>query len=245
MPILKFQFLIMKKISILIIGLLTFINCKSKDFEASQKQATATEEFNTCLRSKKLPVFPKQDTYIEGELNGQYFSLSDHPNANVYCTLGRFRRDGYQKEEYSRINEATGNAFYVYPITDSIEYNYDFQIQFQGFTGDSLSYEKYFEQFQKGKTFEFRKASIGWEGGLKPRVVEIFSTFYGCNNIGDIGSRLVDQTESYFRVANVKEIKDGQGNVIEREVTIEFDVQLGKGDIPIGRIKNGKMVFWY
>jgi hypothetical protein len=234
----------MKNILMIIIVLLLFITCKNKDDELLQKQATATEEFNTCLKSKKLPIFPKQDTYIEGELNGQYFSLSNHKEANVYCSLGSFRNSGY-KQEYTRKNEGTGNAFYVYPIGDSSDYKYFMQFEFPSFNGDTIAYEKYFEQFQKGKSFKFLKEGGGFESLFIPDMVYMYMTFEGCNNIGYIGTKQIDQTGSYFRVVNVKEVKDGQGNVIDREVTIEFDVQLGRNDIPVGRIKNGKMVFWY
>jgi hypothetical protein len=234
----------MKKILLVTISSLIFLTCKKNELEFSQRKIKATEDFNTCLKSKKLPVLPKQDTYIEGELNGQYFSISNHKEANVSCSLGSFRRDGY-KQEYARTTEATATGFFVYPIGESMEYKYNIQIEFQGLQGDSLAYEKYFEQFQQGKTFKFIKEWNKFEHALIPGTVTMYLTFDDCNNIGYLGTRSIDQTSSYFRVSNVKEIKDGQGNVVDREVTIEFDAQFGKEDLPVAHIKNGKLVFWY
>jgi hypothetical protein len=234
----------MEKILLVTISSLLFLTCKNDELEFLQKKTIATEDFNTCLKSKSLPVLPKQDTYIEGELNGKYFSLSNHKQANVSCSLGSFRGNGY-KEEYIRKSEATGNGFYVYPIGDSIEYQYYIQIEFPALQGDSLAYEKYFDQFQKGKTFNFLKGWKGFEESLIPSNIWMFLTFDGCNNIGYLDTRSIEQTGSYFRVSNVKEIKDAQGKVVDRQVTIEFDAQFGKEDLPVARIKNGKLVFWY
>jgi hypothetical protein len=235
----------MKKKIVFILFAFLFLQCRrNKETERLLQVTTDTQSFNTCLKSKKMPVFPKQDTYVEGEINGNYFVLSNHKEANVSCSLGSFRGNGY-KPEYKTSLGAIGHGFYVYPIRDSTEYQYFLTVDLPAFMGDSTAYEKYFEQFQKGKVFNFVEFPKVFEDAFKPETVRMFFTFDGCENIGLISSELVDQTGSYFRVSNVKEIKDGQGKVVDREVTIEFDVQLGKGDIPVGRIKNGKLVFWY
>ena len=121
-------------------------------------------------------------------------------------------------------------------------------VNFQSFQGDSLAYLNYFEQFKKGKTFQFIN-SPEIKNVVKPESVEIVFHVFQCSQSFSIPNRVssasdIDQTGSYFRVVDVKEYKSG-GQVYKRDVTMEFDVKLGIRGTSLSRIKNGRLFFSY
>jgi hypothetical protein len=236
----------MKKITFVLCLVATLISCK-KHVETPERTATAL--LMACVNDKELPNMPKGSTYIEGELNDKYFSISNNPHFNVHCSLQNFLGAGYQKT-YTNLSEATGNGFIVSPVDTMSTLNYLLQVSFPTFQGDSIAYLNYFSQFQKGKEFRFRKETGLIKDGLVPETVEIIFHVFQCSQTFSIPNRLssasdIDQTGSYFRVADVKEYKTVNGQVYKRDVTMEFDVKLGNQGTSLSRIKNGRLFFSY
>jgi hypothetical protein len=147
----------MKKIISLIFSTICLlsIGCKKNiDSPISEKEATI-QAITACLNSKTLPDIPKKDIYIEGEMDGKYFSISKNAHTSVRNTLANFLGAGYQKQ-YADTTEWQGNGFAAFPIpsfTDTAEYNYYIQANYQSFQGDSLAYARYFNQFEKGSCY--------------------------------------------------------------------------------------------
>ncbi len=230
--------------------LLTMGSCK-KDQKLVEEQAKSQylQALSDCADAKVLPNLPKQDIYIEGEIDGKYFSISKNEKLGIRNTLRNFLALGYQKE-FAKKTEWQGNGFAVYPIdtTHQKEYDYYIQIGYQGFQGDSLAYLKYFDQFQKGKTFTYRKEATISELS-EPQTVDFLIGLVGCSGDVSRGNSLtsngIDQTNSYFRVADVKNYISPSGQIYKRDVTIEFDVTLGSSYTPLKRIKNGRLFFSY
>lgn len=245
----------MKKIIILVflpVCLLYLGCCKNIDPPIDEKEATI-QAIDACMKAKTLPVVPKQDIYIEGELDGKYFSISKNAHTTVRSTLGNFLRAGYQKE-YAYKTEWQGNGFAAYPIfnkdsADIAEYHYYLQVNFSSFQGDSLEYTKYFDQFQKGSSFAIRK-TFNLAERVIPQTVSFEILLFQCENSLAEGSMLasegINQTNSYFRIVDVKN-QSSSGIITQRDVTIEFDVTLGAAGAgrALRRIKNGRLFFSY
>jgi hypothetical protein len=243
----------MKKIIILFfLPLCLFYASCCKDIipPINEKEATI-QALTACLNGKNLPNIPKQDIYMEGEMDGKYFSISKNNYTSVRNTLGNFLGAGYQKQ-YADTTEWQGNGFSAYPIpnkdsTDIAEYHYYIQANYQSFRGDSLAYIRYFDQFEKGNSFTFRK-TLGIKEAVIPKTISFEIFMFQCQDNRAEGVALisegVDQTNSYFRIAEVKNYASS-GIITKRDVTIEFDVTLGYQGTPVKRIKNGRLFFSY
>lgn len=227
------------------------LSCKKKDIESSEQIQNA-QALEACFKSKEFPNIPKNDLYIEGEIDGKYFSFSQNENFGVRSTLKNFLALGYNPN-YAKTTEWQGNGIAVYPIfTDTAktkeQFNYYIEIGFQAFQGDSLAYLQFFNQFAKGKNFIFRNA-YGVKEASTPQIVDISMPIFGCldpiNGGNTFNSIDVDQTGSYFRVSDVRNYQSASGEVYKRDVTIEFDVKLGGGALKTKRIKNGRLFFSY
>jgi hypothetical protein len=244
----------MKKLIILVFTsvCLLFMGCR-KDIASSISEKEATiQALTACLNSKNLPTIPKQDIYMEGEMDGKYFSISKNARTTVRSTLANFLAAGYQKQ-YADTTEWQGNGFSAYPIpnkdsADIAEYHYYIQANYSTFRGDSMAYVRYFNQFQKGNNFTFRKTIGDVKEQVTPNTVSFEIFMFQCQNNRAEGLALisegVDQTNSYFRIADVKNYTSG-GQIYKRDVTIEFDVTLGYKGTPVKRIKNGRLFFSY
>jgi hypothetical protein len=218
-----------------------FFSCRKKNIETPEQ--TAFANLLACVNSKDYPVMPKTDIYMEGEMDGKYFSISNSGHLGVRNTLRSFFALGY-RTEYANTKEFQGNGFAVYSLDTLGKYLYDIQFGFQNFQGDSSAYIQYFDQFQKGKNFHFRKEQTIKEI-TEPYSIDATFSVYGCDKpiANALTSYNVDQTNSYFRIADVKEYKSANGVVFKRDVTIEFDVNFGPNNIK--RIKNGRLFFSY
>jgi hypothetical protein len=245
----------MKKIIILIFlsVCLLSIGCR-KHIEPpalSEKEAYI-QAMNACMSGKFFPNIPKGNVYMEGEMDGKYFSISKNAYTTVRSTLGNFLAAGYRKE-YAYKTEWQGNGVEAYPIppnkdsADIAEHHYYIQANYPSFQGDSLEYTRYFDQFQKGNNFTFRKTA-GLAEMVIPQTVSFNILLFQCENSlaegGHLISEGVDQTNSYFRIADVKNYTSG-GQIYKRDVTIEFDVTLGVKGTAVKRIKNGRLFFSY
>ena len=211
-------------------------------------QQTETELLMACVNDKELPNTAKGATWIEGELDGKYFSFSKSPEFQTKCTLGNFLALGYQNE-YAKPSEWYGNGLTVFSPDTSARFRYYFEVNFQHFQGDSIAYLNYFRQFEKGKVFQIIN-SPGLKNTVKPEIVEIVVSVFQCAQSFKIENSIssaseIDQTGSYFRISDVKEYKSTSGQVYKRDVTMEFDVKLGNKGVTLSRIKNGRLFFSY
>jgi hypothetical protein len=241
----------MKNIVFVSIIIVLLVSCKKKNIESSEQIQNA-QALEACFKGKELPVIPKKDLYIEGEIDGKYFSFSPNENFGIRNTLKNFHAMGYNPQ-YANKTEWQGNGFAVYPIyTDSVkskdQFNYYIEIGYQAFQGDSLAYLQFFNQFENGKNFTFRNA-YGVKEATKPQIVDMSMPLFGCSDPVNGGNTFnsidVDQIGSYFRVADVKNYQSASGEIYKRDVTIEFDVKLGGGALTTKRIKNGRIFFSY
>jgi hypothetical protein len=228
-----------------------FSSCK-KDIPTDDP-AQHLAALKACLNDKEFAVVPKQGMYIEGEIDGKYFSISKTDKQYLRNTLTNFLILGYQPS-YANTQEAYGNGIAIYPIDTTAKpsdskFNYYFQVIFPSFQGDSIAYINYFNQFQNGKNFSFRKDFDNKADVLALETIG-FSILMtgGCNQDATKASSLhssgIDQTNSYFRIADVKEYSTNN-RVYKREITIEFDVMLGSQNTALTRIKNGRIFFSY
>jgi hypothetical protein len=239
----------MKKLAFILYAI-TLASC-CKNIETPEQTATAL--LMACVNNKELPNIAKGDTWIEGEFNGKYFSMSNNPNFQTKCTLGNFLQLGYRKE-YASATEWFGNGLTAFSPDTSAKFNYLFQVNFPIFQGDSIAYLNYFSQFQKGKEFQFI-SSPEIKNAIKPETIEVLMYVFQCAQTFSIQNGLrsssdIDQTGSYFRITDVKEYKSASGQVYKRDVTMEFDVKLGNAKlgekgISLARIKNGRLFFSY
>ncbi len=241
----------MKNLIFIIVAIITLlISCK-KDPKITELDETTRwlNALGMCVKEKNLPNVPKQDTYVEGEIDGDYFSISKTEHLGVQNTLRNFLASGYQKE-YANKTTWQGNGVAIYPIDTFIvdKFNYFLEVNFQSFQGDSLAYFDYFNQFQKGKTFRFKK---NWDisESSAPETVEFNMTLFGCSQDVTKGNVLtskgVEQTNSYFRIVDIKNYISPSGQIFKRDVTIEFDVTIGSNFTAVKRIKNGRLFFSY
>jgi hypothetical protein len=241
----------MKNIIFVSLIMVFLLGCKKKNIESSEQIQNA-QALEACFKGKEFPTIPKKDLYIEGEIDGKYFSFSRNENFGVRSTLKNFLALGYNPA-YAKTTEWQGNGFAVYPIyPDTVknkdQFYYYIEVGYQAFQGDSLAYLQFFNQFEKGKNFRYRNAT-GVEEATKPQIVDIRLALFGCSDPINGGNTLtsidVEQTGSYFRVADVKNYQSASGEIYKRDVTIEFDVKLGGGEVTPKRIKNGRIFFSY
>jgi hypothetical protein len=240
----------MKKIVIFLIFISNMINCKKKDIETPEQ--INANRFEACFKDKELPVLPKKDMYIEGEIDGRFFSISENADLSLECSVNSFYQLGY-KAGYANPREWQGNGFDVFTFGEKPQFSYGLSIGFPAFQGDSIAYLKYFEQFQKGKTFTFlnfiNKDPTPTDFTKLGTISFSFTIFGGCSEAFAqnvmTSSSVEDQTGSYCKVADVKEYKLANGQIFRRDVTIEFDVKIGGRSVPLKRIKNGRFVFSY
>lgn len=240
----------MKNLVVILLATSTFWSCK-KHIETPESEAlTTSKAVKACFIAKDLPNLSKNDIWIEGEIDGKAFSISPNKNMSVRNTLANFLGAGYKKD-YARTYEWQGNGLTVYPIVDSVDtkalYDFYINVNYPTFQGDSLAYLQYFNQFQKGKTFKFRKGETplaqAESGTVEINVLVGIGCTPSATNGKGISSSAADQTDSYFRVADVKEYKSVNGQIYRRDVTMEFDVKIGYGEVL--RIKNGRLFFSY
>jgi hypothetical protein len=240
----------MKKIIILLVFTSSLFSCKKKDVETSEQ--TNANRFEACFKDKELPVLPKKDMYIEGEIDGKSFSISESADLSIECSISSFYELGYNTK-FASTREWQGNGFGVFTWGDKPEFSYALNVGFPSFQGDSIAYLKYFEQFQKGKTFNFlnyvNKDPTPFDFTRLGYISFSFTIFSGCS--GNISPNVMtshqveDQAGSYCRIADVKEYKSANGKIFRRDVTMEFDVKIGGKAAPLKRIKNGRLVFSY
>jgi hypothetical protein len=228
---------------------LLFMACKKKNIETPEQ--TKIEAITACMNGKILPNLPKQDIYIEGEIDGKHFGISRNTHTSVRSTLKNFLANGYQKQ-YAYTTEWQGNGFAAFPIdtVDIAEYHYYIEVNYSSFRGDSLAYMRYFDQFQKGNSFTFRKNAFDMTEAVIPKTVDFAIRLFQCeSDLAEAGSLTSetagDQTNSYFRIADVKNYVSASGEIYKRDVTIEFDVSLGTFGKTVKRIKNGRIFFSY
>ena len=235
----------MKKVIFLMFSVMLLFGCRK---HIDTPQQTETDILMACVNDKVWPNTVKGDTWIEGELDGKYFSFSKSPQVQTKCTLGNFLALGYLNE-YARTSEWVGNGLTVFSPDTSARFSYLFQVNFQHFQGDSIAYINYFRQFEKGKVFQLVNiAEI--KNTVKPETVEIVMSVFKCAQSFKIENSIssaseIDQTGSYFRISDVKEYKSASGQVYKRDVTMEFDVKLGNKGVTLSRIKNGRLFFSY
>jgi hypothetical protein len=241
----------MKKVIVLFVTIIFFFlteGCKKKNIETPEQ--TKIQAITACMNGKTLPDLPRQDTYIEGEIDGKHFGISKNAHTTVRSTLKNFLAAGYQKQ-YAYNTEWQGNGFAAFPIdtVDIAEYHYYIEVNFSSFRGDSLEYMRYFDQFQKGNNFTFRKKLGDMAEAVIPKTVSFEVTLFQCDNDlvsgGSLNTESADQTNSYFRIADVKNYVSPSGEIYKRDVTIEFDVSLGTFGKTVKRIKNGRIFFSY
>jgi hypothetical protein len=238
---------LMKKIIIILLCISNLLCCKK---DIGNLEPTIGDKILACVNAKELPNITKGDIWIEGEMNGKYFSMSKSANLWIQNPLQSFLAGGYKKD-YADIRIATTPAFIVFqnPSDTTVsKFHYYLDINFPYFQGDSIAYLNYFSQFQKGKEFKYRKNSGSIQEGLVPETVEITIDVFECD--ANTSNRLtssqgVDETGSYFRITEVKEYKSANGQVYRRDVTMEFDVKLGLKETTLVRIKNGRLFFSY
>ncbi len=240
----------MKNIILFLLLLFSFLDCRKKNIETTEQ--TNAQIFETCLKSKEFPNLPKGNIYLEGEIDNKYFCISENTDFGVSCSLQTFYQGGY-KAKYADARNWEGNGFDVTNFSSKSQYQYTFLIGLPSFQGDSLAYIRYFDQFQKGKTFRFLKVddkttiSAYAETGIVTFSLGIVS---GCAEDLTLGNSMTssnvgDQTGSYFRVSDVKEYKSANGQIFKRDVSIEYDVKIGGTSVPLKRIKNGHLFFSY
>jgi hypothetical protein len=245
----------MKNIILLALFFATFFSCK----KVETPEEAQSHIFEECFNDKKFPNLPKDIAFIEGELEGIPFSISKTDKTNIFNSVSSFFSQGY-KPAYLNQTEWQGSGISYVSYNADFEREYELNVSFQAFKGNVIAYSKYFEQFQKGKTFEFipfnDKTIL--QDISKTGVVSFTLSIQGCandvvDNSGIIKSasfsniitsqNFKDQSSSYCRVADVKEYKDANGKIYKRDVTIEFDVKLGGANFPTKRIKNGRILF--
>ena len=217
------------------------------------QQLKSAEALDACFKGKDLPNISKKEIYVEGEIDGKYFSISKNENFDVRSSLKNFFALGYNSA-YSTTTDWQGNGFSVYPVvsdsTTKDQNNFYLDIGFSAFQGDSLAYIQYFEQFQKGKSFKFRNNDYNVKSATELQAVDITIAVFGCSSSAPItkgngySSMESEQNGSYFRVADVKNYLSTSGQIYKRDVTIEFDIKLA-GGVTTKRIKNGRLFFSY
>jgi hypothetical protein len=246
----------MKNIILLALFIATLCSCEKTPETPEEAQYRIFEE---CFNDKKFPNLPKDTAFIEGELEGIPFSISKTAKTNIFNNVSAFFSEGY-KPNYLKQNEWHGVPISYVSYDSTFEREYELNVLFQSFQGNAIAYSKYFEQFQKGKTFEFipynDKTAI--QDNSKTGVVSFDLFIRGCandgiNKNGIIGfstfsniitsQNLQDQSGSFCRVADLKEYKNADGKIFKRDVTIEFDVKLGGTNLPTKHIKNGRILF--
>jgi hypothetical protein len=245
----------MKNIILLALLFVTLFSCKKVETPEDAQYRI----FEECFISKKFPYMPKDTAYIEGELEGVPFLIAKTKKTNIFNGVASFFSKGY-KPTYLNQNEWQGNEISYVSYDTNFEREYEFNVDFQSFQGNVIAYSKYFDQFQKGKTFEFipYNDKTIFQDISKTGVVSFTLFIQGCaNDVADnsgiiktasfsniiTSQNFKDQTGSYCRVADLKEYKNADGKIYKRDVTIEFDVKLGGTNLPTKRIKNGRIVF--
>jgi hypothetical protein len=246
----------MKNIILLALFIATLCSCKKAPETPEEAQFRIFEE---CFNDKKFPNLPKDTAFIEGELEGIPFSISKTAKTNIFNNVSAFFSEGY-KPNYLKQNEWHGVPISYVSYDSTFEREYELNVLFQSFQGNAIAYSKYFEQFQKGKTFEFilyDDKTILQDIG-KTGVISFQLFIRGCSNDKTINNgfqtlssfsniissqNFKDQSGSFCRVADVKEYKNADGKIYKRDVTIEFDVKLGGTNLPTKHIKNGRVLF--
>lgn len=240
----------MKNIILLLLFIFSILSCKKKNIEIPGQ--TNAQIFETCLKGKEFPNLPKGNIYLDGEIDNKYFCISENTDFGVSCSLQTFYQGGY-KAQYADTRNWEGNGFDVTNFSNKNEYQYTFLIGLPSFQGDSLAYIRYFDQFQKGKTFRFLKIDDKTSISTYAEIGSVtfsLGIVSGCTETLTLGNSMTssnvdDQTGSYFRIADVKEYKSTSGQVFKRDITIEYDVKIGGKSVPQKRIKNGHLFFSY
>jgi hypothetical protein len=245
----------MKNIILLALFIATLFSCK----KIETPEEAQFRIFEECFNDKIFPNLPKDSAFIEGELDGIPFSISKTNKTNIFNSLSSFFSQGY-KPTYLNLTEWQGSGISYVSYDANFEREYELNVAFQAFQGNLIAYSKYFEQFKKGKTFEFipYNDKTIFQDISKTGVVSFDLIIRGCandvvNKNGLIGfstfnniitsQNFQDQSGSYCRVADVKEYKNANDKIYKRDVIIEFDVKLGGTNLPTKHIKNGRIVF--
>ena len=243
----------MKKNIVIFLSIACLLGCK-KEPSISAADSEAKQKVEACYNDKILPNSKAGFTYVEGEIDGKKFRISDGQDRFIAAQNATNFFSQYDKEYLEKEKRGTswqGIEYSFIPLDDNLpnlplDKNFYFQLEFPSFRGDSLKYIKYLAQFDEiGKIFpigempddkEFlKKIETNFNMKIQLRGCEVGSLYF----LSAGGS----QKDGYFRLVDVKKYKNGD-KIYRRDLTFEFEVNLYSNFLaePYKRIKNGKIV---
>ena len=252
----------MKKRILIFLSIACLLGCKKEPNPTTSISAAALEtkhKAEACYNDKMLPSSKAGFTYVEGEIDGKKFRVTDGQDRFITsqnATDFFYKYDSKYLEIEKEGRTWWGIGYNFIPLDDnlpnlSIDKNFYFQLQFPYFRGDSSKYVKYLAQFDEiGKNFpigempddkEFlKKLETNFNMKIQLRGCDIkpfeSSPLYFLSAGGS-------QKDGYFRLVDVKKYRNGD-RIYRRDLTFEFEVNLYSNTLfaPFKRIKNGKIV---
>ena len=154
----------MKKYIVPIIFILVLFSCKKEAplsiLNEAENEAKLKNE--ACFNDKKLPTSEVGFAYVEGEIDGKLFRITEGKDgftASQNVTDFFYGYDSKYLDIEKQGNTWWGIGYSFIPVDDnlpslSVNKNLYFQIQFPYFRGDSVKYNNYLKQFEEiGKSF--------------------------------------------------------------------------------------------